>query len=286
MANDLSAKLLRPHLGAGAQKTGLVAVRSFRSVILTRHVTPIATWEWGAEGTAPATHHAFVVSADGDGIPLNGQTSAALFLTANARVTIPWQRHADVIVGWVPPAALAEFADVAPDDATPIADSLLVRGLASFATTLVPGPLEPSSIARYAIERLLVEMAFATLLDQNSAQTPDRAPASLLERSRALLLAHRSEREYSTTQLARELHVSVRQVQRAFADVGTTPGDALRRNRVDLAVELLRHPEYRPLAIDEVAAHAGFNNSLQLRRALQAEGMPSPSRLRAGEPVG
>ncbi|KHK99305.1 hypothetical protein LK09_03215 [Microbacterium mangrovi] len=285
MANDLSTKLLRPHLGAGAQKTGLVAVRSFRSVILTRHVTPIAPWEWGGALPAPLTHHAFVIAADGEGVPFGDTARAAVFLTANARVTIPWRRHADVIVGWIPPTALAEFADVAPEDATPIDDSLLVRGLTSFATTLVPGSLDPSSIGRYAIERLLVEMAFATLLDQNSARTPDRAPASLLERSRALLLAHRSEREYGTTQLARELHVSVRQVQRAFADVGTTPGDVLRRNRVDLAVELLRHPDYRPLPIEEIAAHAGFNNSLQMRRALQAEGMPSPSRLRAGEPV-
>lgn len=280
MANDINAKLLRPHLGLGAQETGLVAVRTFRSVTLTRHVTPVQDWQWGAGGADALTHHAFVVGIEGDGVSLGDGRGSAAFLTPSAQVTIPWQRRTDVVLGWVPPSALAEFADVAPAAATLIDDSLLVRGLASFVTSLVPSPLQPSSIARYAIERLLVEMAFAALLDQNSLRAPDRAPASLLERSQALLVAHRSESDYSTAHIARELHVSARQVQRAFAEVGTTPGDVLRRNRVDLAVELLQHPDYRPLSVDEIAAHAGFNNSLQLRRALQAEGMPSPSRLR------
>lgn len=94
------------------------------------------------------------------------------------------------------------------------------------------------------------------------------------------MLLHREDPQFTIAELAAELHVSLRHLQRAFAKNGTTPGDALRRLRVEFAESLLRNPDYTVLTIEEIAAHSGFSSALQLRRALRAEGLPSPTMIR------
>ncbi|MES2867648.1 MAG: helix-turn-helix domain-containing protein, partial [Actinomycetota bacterium] len=105
------------------------------------------------------------------------------------------------------------------------------------------------------------------------------------ERARSVMLVHRENPDFSTTQLAAELHISARQLQRAFAAVGVTPGDLLRRMRVELAESMLRNPLYSGLTVDEVSRYSGFASALQLRRALRAEGAPSPTALRRSPAV-
>jgi transcriptional regulator GlxA family with amidase domain len=124
-----------------------------------------------------------------------------------------------------------------------------------------------------------VEKTFGALVEQHSVETGQR-PSSLMERARSVMMMHREDPHFSTPQLADELHISPRQLQRAFARVGITPAELLRRMRVELAESMLRNPLYAGLTVDEVSRYAGFTSALQLRRALQAEGSPSPTELR------
>jgi transcriptional regulator GlxA family with amidase domain len=97
------------------------------------------------------------------------------------------------------------------------------------------------------------------------------------------MLMHREDPNFSTPQLAAELHISPRQLQRAFAGAGLRPGDMLRRMRIELAESMLRNPLYTGLTVEEISRYAGFTSALQLRRALHAEGSPAPVELRNAE---
>lgn len=208
-----------------------------------------------------------------------------LFLPPDAVETLPWKRGAEVLAVWVPELLLQEFIEGEMPAVTPLYASPLTIGFRTFAQAVVRHGDEGSSMSQYAIERLLAEMTFGALVEQQSVETGHRA-SSLLERARSVMLMHREDPHFSTPQLAAELHISPRQLQRAFARAGMRPGDLLRRMRVELAESMLRNPLYSGLTVDEVSRYAGFTSALQLRRALQAEGSPSPTALRRADGSG
>ncbi|MDP3949111.1 helix-turn-helix domain-containing protein [Microbacterium sp.] len=132
----------------------------------------------------------------------------------------------------------------------------------------------------YAIERLLAEMTFGMLLETRGLEAADQNMLPIVERARAIMNARREDASFTSAMLASELHVSLRQLQRAFAREGTSPADALRQLRTQLAESLLRDERYTPLSIEAVAQHSGFRSATQMRRAFRAEGKGNPTALR------
>ncbi|WP_309127679.1 helix-turn-helix domain-containing protein [Microbacterium sp.] len=293
MSRTSVASLLSAHLGVPTHAAGLVAARTFRSITVTYHRVRDAAWGWRPQGpysstSASAAPHAGVLfSAEGRPVPTatarpGHPAPLGLFLPPHAEQVLDWEDGSEVLAIWVPAPLLQEFTEGGMPDATVLYASPLTIGFRTFAQAVVRHADDGSSMSRYAIERLLAEMTFGSLVEQQSVETAQR-PSSLIERARSVMLMRREDPAFSTPQLAAELHISPRQLQRAFARAGVTPGDLLRRMRVELAESMLRNPLYSGLTVDEVSRYAGFTSALQLRRALQAEGSPSPTELRRAE---
>lgn len=284
MASSSASSLISRHLGIPTHVAGLAATRAFRSITMTYHRVRDTAWEWAPAGAGPRST-AVLFPSDGTPVPTAqdaSQQPLGLFLPPGVAQTLSWDAGAEVLVVWVPELLLQEFTEGGTPDAAMLYASPLTIGFRTFAQAVVRHGDEGSSMSQYAIERLLAEMTFGALVEQQSVETGQR-PSSLLERARSVMLMHRENPRFSTPQLAAELHISPRQLQRAFAHAGIRPGDLLRRMRVELAESMLRNPLYSGLTIDEVSRYAGFTSALQLRRALQAEGSPSPTALRRSE---
>lgn len=282
MASFNASYLLQTHLGQDAHRSGLVSSRVFRSVCVSRMRPLPGEWTWmPSEGTA--AYAALIIAAEGQTVSAgNGPPARAVFLPPIGTATIMWSDPADLITVWLPPDAVAEFANTSAPVPSALPTSPLLTAVNAFATSLVGAVQDSSGVARYAIERLLVEMAFGALLERHSSDHLTVAAAPLIERARSVMMARREDPGFTAAQLSQDLHVSARQLQRAFAREMTTPVVALRRMRVELAESLLRNPHYDTLSIDEVARHSGFTSALQLRRAFGAEQLPPPSALRSG----
>lgn len=285
MSRSSVASLISAHLGLPTHVSGLVATRSFRSIRVTYHRVRDATWTWEPTG---ATARSTVVLFPAEGTPVPSVVGTpipapmGLFLPPDESRVLVWEADADVLAVWVPELLLQEFIEGATPSASLLYPSPLTIGFRTFAQAIVRHSDEGSSMSQYAIERLLAEMTFGALVEQQSVETGHRS-SSLVERARSVMLMHREDPRFSTPQLAAELHISPRQLQRAFSRAGIKPGDLLRRMRVELAESMLRNPLYSGLTVDEVSRYAGFTSALQLRRALQAEGSPSPTALRKAE---
>jgi|GEM_PF-2463946 len=289
MSRSSVASLISAHLGVPTHVAGLVATRSFRSIRVTYHRVRDTAWQWTPTGSKARST---VVLFPSEGTPVPSaegielqSAPMGLFLSPDAGRTLLWEPGAEVLAVWVPELLLQEFIESDMPAAALLYASPLTIGFRTFAQAVVRHGDEGSSMSQYAIERLLAEMTFGALVEQQSVETGHRA-SSLLERARSVMLMHREDPHFSTPQLAAELHISPRQLQRAFARAGMKPGDLLRRMRVELAESMLRNPLYSGLTVDEVSRYAGFTSALQLRRALQAEGSPSPTALRGLDAAG
>ncbi|WP_353114303.1 helix-turn-helix domain-containing protein [Microbacterium sp.] len=269
--------MLTSHLGIDSHRAGLIMAKSFRSVVTTVHRVRDFRWRWAPQDGQDRYAAVFFPRFDVEQLE---DEPIGLFLPADAAETIDWERPTDVVGVWMRAESLDDFMNGAQLERMSLQPSPLTTAFRAFARSVAHEPDTGSSISRYAIERLLAEMVFSAVLETQAGELPERGPASLLDRARSTMLLHREDPAFTVTELASELHVSPRHLQRAFARAQTTPGDALRLMRVELAESLLRNPDYAPLSVDEIARHSGFSNGLQLRRALRAEGLPAPSELR------
>jgi transcriptional regulator GlxA family with amidase domain len=87
------------------------------------------------------------------------------------------------------------------------------------------------------------------------------------------------ERDWAVPELARHVHMSVRNFGRVFrAETGTSPADYIERVRVETARRLLESSELR---VERVAEDCGFGTPEALRRAFSRRAGISPREYRA-----
>ncbi|MFJ6651588.1 helix-turn-helix domain-containing protein [Microbacterium sp. NPDC091313] len=143
-------------------------------------------------------------------------------------------------------------------------------------------PIEPISAHLFA--RMVVDMIELLALEaQGSPHGAGPARPSLHSQAMAHIAARRGDAELSPSSLARALCVSVRQLQRAFEEHGSTVASEIRRQRTDAAVAMLSDAAFDGVKMPEIAARAGFGNDAEMRRAIAAWMGTTPSQLRGAD---
>jgi AraC family transcriptional activator of tynA and feaB len=147
------------------------------------------------------------------------------------------------------------------------ADSAEVRLLAAHSNMIyetVAG-LGPAGVQ--AAHSTLIELVKAVARRQFDDVEPQLAVA-LAQAAKDLANNHLTDPELSGTMLARELNVSVRSLQRAFAATGESVAAYIRQRRLEEARLALTAPSGR-LSVSELAAHWQFADSSHFIRAFK-----------------
>lgn len=275
MPNGALRRALAAHLGPDASGHGLTRAQEYRTAVVSAHRVRTHGWRWTAQpGERGLTALVFASEgglAVGDtpparraGVLLHNMHSTTLRWTTDALATIVWLDTDAVLDTNVPPA---------PQPAV-LPRTALVTGLHAFAESLSERPDVQTPVSDHIVERLLVEMAYGVLLEHRETDAAAFHAVRPMHRARMLMLLNRADPDYGLKELACDLHVSTRQLQRLFAKEGTSPAAELRNVRAELALSLLRDAQYDALTASQVATHAGFTNAAAMRRALHAIGAP------------
>jgi len=146
-------------------------------------------------------------------------------------------------------------------------DAAEVRLLAAHANTV---ELTASDLGQAGVEAAhstLIELAKAVARGRFDDAEPLLAPA-LAQAARELAESRLADPELSPAMLARELHVSVRTMQRAFASAGEPAAAYIHRRRLEEARLTLSAPSNR-LSITELAAYWQFGDGSHFTRAFK-----------------
>lgn len=269
----------------GQPRENPVSARRFRSTAITMNVLdPSAPWAWepqprdGSE-VALLAHTQVPVTLRSAGCTT--EATAGFFLHPHHQATVCAQERTTLLCAWVPWSALHEldrddFISFAIAEPTPLS-----QGARAFAAAVSSYGAQSTIYTEYLIEKLVAEMAFGMLLEVGGSESGASRDAISrdarpIERARTLMLLRRGDPAFGIEELARELHTSTRQLQRIFQVEGASPAEELRRLRVELALELMRDPQYAPLTLRQIAEHSGFRTPASLRRAFATLGLEFP----------
>lgn len=270
------------HLSPDAANLGLAAVREFRTATVSTHRLRAPGWRWTPASTD--TGVTAVVFASEGGLAV-GQAAPArrsgVMLHSTHDTDVRSTPDALATVVWVDTEAVTDSSAPASPRPVMLPATSLSAGLHAFAESLVRPADVQTRVSDHIVERLLVEMVYGVLLERRETDTARHHAGRPMHRARMLMRLNRADPEYGLHELAQDLHVSTRHLQRLFANEGSSPANELRRLRAELALSLLRDPQYETLTTAQVAAHAGFTNAAALRRGLQAIGAPTPQAARA-----
>lgn len=208
---------------------------------------------------------------------------AALWSTPDAARSLLASGTGDVLVLRVPFEAVHEYGD--PSTFDPPLPGALLDSVRAFLVEIGSGA-RFDAMSEYFLERLLWEMASSLIVHARGVVEQPKLATHLRDQAEAHIAAFRSDPALTPVSVARSLNVSLRQLQRAFAEIGTSPFNEIRRQRTEHAEALLVDPSFRPLGMEEIAHHAGFGDAAQMRRALHLLGRPTPRELRRAGRIG
>lgn len=179
----------------------------------------------------------------------------------------------------VPAEGLATAAP-APSEVRPVRpDSALLKATLAFARQATTSPDALGNFETYYLERLLIEMVIGVSVEGGEARPRARTRDHFAD-AFAVIEARLSDFELSPRVVARDVRISLRQLERAFAARSTTVGRQIRRKRVEYAAGLLTDRAYDVMTVSAIAEHSGFSNDSSLARAFAQEGFASPGRVR------
>jgi AraC-like DNA-binding protein len=105
--------------------------------------------------------------------------------------------------------------------------------------------------------------------------------AGLVAQARAVARQHADDIEFTPAALAQRLGWSLRSIQLALRQAGTTPAELIRTQRLERAADRLRHPDWRARTISHVAHASGFGSLSAFNAAFRAHFGCTPADLRA-----
>ena len=132
-----------------------------------------------------------------------------------------------------------------------------------------------STVGVEATRNSLLELAKAVAIGAFDDMEPRLLPA-LTQAAKNLAKRHLADPELSPTMLARELHVSVRTLQRAFAAAGESITSYIRHRRLDEARLALTAP-YSHVSISDLAAYWHFADASHFIRAFKKRYNQTPA---------
>ncbi|MDH6120128.1 AraC family transcriptional activator of tynA and feaB [Kitasatospora sp. GAS204A] len=147
------------------------------------------------------------------------------------------------------------------------ADSAEVRLLVAHSNMIYETVADLGPAGVQAAHNTLIELAKSVARCRVDDAEPRLAPA-LAQAAKDLADSHLADPELSGTMLARELNVSVRNLQRAFAAAGESVTAYIRQRRLEEARLALTAPSGR-LSVSELAAHWQFADSSHFIRAFK-----------------
>ncbi|MFC4463810.1 helix-turn-helix domain-containing protein [Streptomyces xiangluensis] len=148
-----------------------------------------------------------------------------------------------------------------------LADSAEMRLLTAHTNMVHATMADLGPAGVHAAHSTLIELAKAVAVRRFDDVEPQLGPA-LTRAAKDLANSHLADPELSPTMLARELNVSVRTLQRAFATVGESVTAYIRHRRLEEARLALTAPSGR-WSISEIAAHWHFTDSSHFIRAFK-----------------
>lgn len=285
MGTMIDIAALMRQLGPGSEKPE--AVCRHRSTLAASYTFDGgARWSWrrqpqGRDALAGLVFTDVPITVDGDLGVEQAEAGSAVFLHPHRDLHLSAEAGGMAIGVWLPWDSLLEVETGVQSPRQVLSPTPLTVGLRAFLTSLLVQPSDATPYTDYLVERVLAEMAFGALLEsvpKNVAGARDDRP---IDRARSLMLMRRAEGDFGVAELAREMHMSTRHLQRMFAAENSSPADELRGMRIDLANELLGDPAYDSLSISEIAMHAGLRTPSALRRAFAGRGLPLPARARS-----
>ncbi|MDR6867259.1 AraC-like DNA-binding protein [Microbacterium resistens] len=290
MGNVIDAMTIVRSLRNGHENP--VGARRFRSVLVTSHVLDAGMeWTWDPPELGDDAFAGLVFAQGGlrlgasDGGLDPMVPDAGHFLHPRRVHRLVGVESGPVACIWLPWSALVEIEDGVRSPSSVIAATPLSSGLRAFLTAILTQPAAPTQYTDYLVERSLVEMVFGVLIEVAAKGVATGREPRAIDRARSLMLIRREDPDFNIGELAAEMHMSTRHLQRLFAEEKSSPADELRRTRVELAKELLNDPTYAPLSVEEIALHSGFGTAAGLRRAFAAFGLPSPAHARRTGPA-
>ncbi|MEZ0065042.1 AraC family transcriptional activator of tynA and feaB [Streptacidiphilus sp. MAP12-20] len=147
------------------------------------------------------------------------------------------------------------------------ADAAEVRLLVAHSNMIYETVADLGPAGVQAAHSTLIELAKAVARRRFDDAEPRLAPA-LAQAAKDLADRHLADPELSGTMLARELNVSIRNLQRAFAAAGESVNAYVRQRRLEEARLALTAPSGR-LSVSELAAHWQFADSSHFIRAFK-----------------
>lgn len=281
MPNGSLRRAITAHLGPDVTDHGLTSTQAYRTASISTHRVRTPAWVWRARpADTPLT--AIVFASEGALVVGNGAASrqSAVLLQSTHSASLRWTSGALATVVWLDTTSVVGSTPPAIAPPLVLPPTPLAKGLQAFAESLAIRADVHSRVSDYIVERLLFEMTHGLILEQHETDAQHQAMRPM-HRARMLMLLNRTDADYGAPELARDLHISTRQLQRIFAAEGTSPTTELRRFRAELALSLLRDREYDSLTAEQIAANAGFTNAAAMRRGLHAIGAPTPQSARS-----
>lgn len=113
---------------------------------------------------------------------------------------------------------------------------------------------------------------------------PPSAPAQLAQlevSARRYIRTHAGDPELTGARVAAALGWSLRQLQLAFSQAGTTPSEVIREQRLQIARDRLRNPAYRQRSVADIGADLGFGSASSFTKAFRRRFHTTPGQLRA-----
>ncbi|MEV6134824.1 helix-turn-helix domain-containing protein [Nocardia sp. NPDC051990] len=145
------------------------------------------------------------------------------------------------------------------------------------------GGLRTESAALTDLQFDSVSERLVDLLCMQILGEPASSPTQLAHveaTARRFIHDHAGDPGLTGTRVAIALGWSLRQIQLAFSNAGTTPSEVIREERLRLARDRLRSPAYQHRSITDIAADLGFGSISSFSKAFRRRFDTTPGQLR------
>lgn len=171
---------------------------------------------------------------------------------------------------------------VRPDRARLDSTTSLARPLSAFVSSVLRPDWHPTAVGEGAVERAIEDLVVGMLLETDGyAMDSEDLSVGLCARAADVIFSRHRDHDLTPAVVAGLLGVSLRHLQRAHEQNGTTIAALIAGERSRSAALLLSAPGAMNQTLSEVAHRCGFGSTFELRNQFRAAYGVLPSQYRA-----